>query len=98
MDALLLTRLWVLMGEPLSGLVEGGKPANLTLLLKRAGGPFKGIVVLSFSDLHTKVVPNINPSLCFNFRNGIKEKGNFFFKQLYCNFTIFPSSNASAEI
>ena len=97
MDALLLTKLWVLMGEPLSGLVEGGKPANFTLLLKRAG-PFKGIVVLSLSDLHTKVVPNIKPSLFFNFRNDIKGKGTFFLKQLYCNFHIFPLSNASVEI
>jgi hypothetical protein len=68
------------MGDPLSGLVEGGKPTNLTLLLK--SDPFKGIGVLSISDLHTKVVPNINLPLFFKFHKDIKVKSTFFLKQL----------------
>ena len=57
-EALLLTRLWVLIGDPLSGLVDGGRPTNFTLLLNNTG-PFRGIDALTASDLHTKVVPNV---------------------------------------
>jgi len=81
------------MGELLSGLGEGGNPANFTLLLNRVGPEFgfisfEGLLVLSPSDLHTKVVPNIKTLcslICVNKING----GKRFFKTILLQFSYF---------
>ena len=93
----------MLIGDPVSGLVEGGNPTNLTLLLKRPGPElcfisFKGTVVFISPDLHTKVAPNIKPFCYLIYVIKIRIKAVYNFPTVQCNFKEFSLSYASEGI